>query len=80
MKNILDAPFLIEMVRTTTNMYNQGWDERNGGNISLLLSEAEMVKKLISFGIDKTAKNVSGDTAYTIAVRWRRPEIAALLK
>ena len=43
-------------------------------------SKPEMVKTLISFGIDKTAKNVSGDTAYTIAVRWRRPEIAELLK
>lgn len=42
MKNILNAPFLIEMVRTTTNMYNHGWDERNGGNISLLLSEEEI--------------------------------------
>ncbi len=41
---------------------------------------AEMVKTLISYGIDKSVKNVSGDTAYTIAVRWRRPEIAALLK
>ena len=40
----------------------------------------ETVKKLISYGIDKSVKNVSGDTAYTIAVRWRRPEIAALLK
>ncbi|MBP5793406.1 MAG: ankyrin repeat domain-containing protein, partial [Spirochaetaceae bacterium] len=40
----------------------------------------EMVKSLISYGIDKSVKNVSGDTAYTIAVRWRRPEIAALLK
>ena len=43
-------------------------------------SEAELVKTLISYGIDKSVKNVSGDTAYTIAVRWRRPEIAALLK
>ena len=43
-------------------------------------SDDEMVKTLISYGIDKAAKNVSGDTAYTIAVRWRRPEIAALLK
>ena len=40
----------------------------------------EMVKTLMSYGIDKSVKNVSGDTAYTIAVRWRRPEIAALLK
>ncbi|MBR2644498.1 MAG: rhamnulose-1-phosphate aldolase [Clostridia bacterium] len=41
MKDILNAPFLIEMIRTTTNMYAHGWDERNGGNISLLLDEAE---------------------------------------
>ena len=42
MKNILEAPFLIEMVRTCTNMYDHGWDERNGGNISLLLSEEKV--------------------------------------
>lgn len=39
MKNILEAPFLIEMVRTCTNMYQHGWDERNGGNISYMLDE-----------------------------------------
>ncbi len=42
MKNILEAPFLIEMIRTTANMYDHGWDERNGGNISLLLNEDEV--------------------------------------
>ena len=42
MKNILEAPFVVEMIRTTTNMYNHGWDERNGGNISLLLEEADV--------------------------------------
>ena len=43
-KNILTAPFLIDMIRTTTNMYNHGWDERNGGNISLLLDESEVAE------------------------------------
>ena len=42
MKAIENAPFLVEMIRTTTNMYAHGWDERNGGNISLLLNEAEV--------------------------------------
>ena len=42
MKDILTAPWLIEMVRTCTNMYGHGWDERNGGNISLLLDESEL--------------------------------------
>ncbi len=46
MKDILSAPFVIEMIRTTTNMYNHGWDERNGGNISLLLDEAEVKEYL----------------------------------
>ena len=45
MKDILSAPFLIEMVRTTTNMYAHGWDERNGGNISLLLDEGSLTEK-----------------------------------
>ena len=44
MKDILNAPFLVEMVRTTTNMYNHGWDERNGGNISLMLDEADVAE------------------------------------
>ena len=42
MKDILTAPFLIETVRMCTNMYAHGWDERNGGNLSLLLDEAEV--------------------------------------
>ncbi len=42
MKDIMTAPFVTEMIRTTTNMYNHGWDERNGGNISLLLDENEV--------------------------------------
>ena len=44
MKDILTAPFMVEMIRTATNMYDHGWDERNGGNISLLLDEAEVLK------------------------------------
>ena len=39
MKNIFDAPFICEMRKTTANMYRLGWDERNGGNVSYLLTE-----------------------------------------
>ena len=42
MKDILSAPFLIELTRTLTNMYNHGWDERNSGNLSLLLDESDI--------------------------------------
>ena len=41
---------------------------------------AQTVKQLISYGIDKSVKNVSGDTAYTIAVRWKKTDVANLLK
>ena len=46
MKDILQAKFMVEMIRTATNMYAHGWDERNGGNISLLLSEEEAAEYL----------------------------------
>lgn len=47
MKDILrafvgGAPFVEEMKRTASEMYRHGWDERNGGNISLLLDEKEV--------------------------------------
>ncbi len=42
MKDILTAPWMIEMIRTADNMYQHGWDERNGGNISLLLEEEQV--------------------------------------
>lgn len=46
MKDILTAPFIEEMRKTTANMYRLGWDERNGGNISMLLEEKEVEKYL----------------------------------
>ena len=45
-ENILKAPFIEEMKRATANMYRLGWDERNGGNISYMLEEAEVAKYL----------------------------------
>ncbi len=42
MKDIMTAPFMTEAVRTVTNMYNHGWDERNGGNVSIMLDESEL--------------------------------------
>ncbi len=39
---LVNAPFLNEMMEATYNMWRFGWDERNGGNISYLLSEEEV--------------------------------------
>ena len=46
MNKILNAPFLEEMVRIATQMYQHGWDERNAGNISLLLEEEQLAPYL----------------------------------
>lgn len=46
MKDILKSKFVIEMCETATNMYRLGWDERNGGNISCLLTEDEVCEYL----------------------------------
>ncbi|MCQ2794927.1 MAG: rhamnulose-1-phosphate aldolase [Bacilli bacterium] len=42
--NFTDSPFVCEMKEVTANMYRQGWDERNGGNISYLIDE-KYIKK-----------------------------------
>ena len=63
MMNILTAPFVEEMKRTTANMYRLGWDERNGGNISYMLDKNEVaeylntkgVLRIIPLGFDATA-------------------------
>ena len=46
MKDILTAPFVEEMKKVTANMYRQGWDERNGGNISYMLDEDKVAEYL----------------------------------
>ena len=52
MKNIMNAPFVEEMRKTTANMYRLGWDERNGGNISYLLDDEtkEICKEIVRCG------------------------------
>lgn len=45
-QSIFNAPFLKEMTQTTYDMWELGWDELNGGNISLLLTEEEVTPYL----------------------------------
>lgn len=42
MCNIENAEFMKEFRKITTYMYNHDWHEKNGGNMSLLLSESEI--------------------------------------
>ena len=39
MKSFIESKFVKEVSEITNNMYHQGWDERNGGNISYLIDE-----------------------------------------
>ena len=43
-------------------------------------STEDIVKQLVSYGLDKKTANISGDTPYELAIRWKRPEIAEILK
>lgn len=66
MKNIMEASFIKELGKMTSNMYRLGWDERNGGNISYLLYEEDIkdyldinnVIRTIPLGFD--AKEIAG--------------------
>ena len=42
MKNFVESKFVKEVSDITLNMYRQGWDERNGGNISYLIDEEQV--------------------------------------
>src|SRR5699024_841387 len=57
-EGILESFFVKEMVRTTSNMYRLGWDERNGGNISYRLKEEEVGKYL---DLTQVKKNINLD-------------------
>ena len=50
MKDIFELKEMTELIRTVTNMYAHGWDERNGGNVSVLLDEAELKEHLVLTG------------------------------
>ena len=65
MKDILSAPWMIEMTRTLDNMYRHGWDERNGGNVSMLLDREQMAdypleNVLRTFPLGWDAKELTG--------------------
>lgn len=65
-KNILTSPFVTEMSEITQLMYQRNWDERNGGNVTLLLEEEEVMnyldinRILRTIPIDFDAKELAG--------------------
>lgn len=49
-------PFVREMMEATRNMWELGWDERNGGNISYLLDTIEVEKYI---DVDKVKNTIT---------------------
>jgi rhamnulose-1-phosphate aldolase len=80
--NILNANYVQEMIEVTTNLYRLGWDERNGGNISYLLEENEVIREIpmifdaaslagkyfIVTGSGKYFKNVQANPAENLGI------------
>ncbi|MDI5453296.1 class II aldolase/adducin family protein, partial [Salmonella enterica subsp. enterica serovar Cerro] len=42
MQNITDSWFVQGMIKATSDAWLKGWDERNGGNLTLRLDEADI--------------------------------------
>jgi rhamnulose-1-phosphate aldolase len=42
MRNFLEAPVVQDFIDLLANMYRLGWDERNAGNVSLILEKEEI--------------------------------------
>lgn len=64
--DIYEAPFIREMCEVTKNLWRNGWDERNGGNISYLLEEDEvklyldLEKSICEKDLDFEVKELAG--------------------
>ncbi|HGU0772431.1 TPA: rhamnulose-1-phosphate aldolase, partial [Raoultella ornithinolytica] len=42
MQNIINAWFVQGMIKATSDAWLKGWDERNGGNLTLRLDDADI--------------------------------------
>ncbi|PJG82226.1 rhamnulose-1-phosphate aldolase [Caviibacterium pharyngocola] len=49
MQNVIDSWFVQGMIKATNDMWLKGWDERNGGNISLRLLDSDVAPYLHEF-------------------------------
>ena len=43
---IVNLPTVQQVIKTASNMYRLGWDERNGGNISVIIDPEEYSRYL----------------------------------
>lgn len=52
-REMTDAPFINELKDIASNMYRMGWNERNGGNISLRIDESQAAKYIDINHVDR---------------------------
>lgn len=53
-----NIPIVNELCRMTDNMYRLGWDERNGGNVSILLYDGDILPYISRSYVGRTDKRV----------------------
>jgi len=58
--NVLKLKTVKEFIATCSNMYRLGWDERNGGNISVILDEEINLKPIRQIEINFDAHELLG--------------------
>lgn len=59
--DVKEIKFIKEVSKLCSNMYRLGWDERNGGNVSYLLTEEEVSKYL---NINEVIRSYPNDLIY----------------
>lgn len=64
MKNIYECSTFTEFLLIATNMYRLGWDERNGGNISVILTEEEVSNYVVDNGEGRILDLLGVDASY----------------
>lgn len=70
------VPLLAEYASTKTDTIGDGIL-----HYAARMGTPEILKKILSYPkIDRSEKNIAGETAYDIAMRWGRKDLAALLK
>ncbi|MDD7328643.1 MAG: class II aldolase/adducin family protein, partial [bacterium] len=62
---IVNLPTVQQVIKTASNMYRLGWDERNGGNISVIIDPEEYSRYLPTeairtFPLSFNAKEIAG--------------------
>ena len=77
MKNFSESKIVTELMRLTRDMYHAGWHERNAGNISVIIPEADIAGFSDVIGAD--AKGAGGKPLRTLPLTVNAKSLAGKL-